>query len=185
MCLLFCGILAPGNSLGFWVWMFRISPFTYIVSAMLSTGISGTSVTCAAEELSTVQPPLGQTCAEYLNSYIKTAGSELLNGDSTKDCQVCPTSSTDQFLASLGINPADAWYVLTKFIHLSKLKTSYRRNFGLIWIFVAANIAGAFLLYWLARVPKGGKAKEVQNDAADATNHAASTGTREKPPSSP
>jgi hypothetical protein len=38
------------------------------------------------------------------------------------------------------------------------------RNFGIMWAFVAFNVAGAVFLYWLARVPK--KPKEQQEPLA-------------------
>lgn len=47
LCLLFCGVLATPDQLPrFWIFMYRVSPFTYLVSGMLSVGISNTNVTC-------------------------------------------------------------------------------------------------------------------------------------------
>ncbi|KAH8834333.1 ABC-2 type transporter-domain-containing protein [Flagelloscypha sp. PMI_526] len=146
--LLFCGILAPGNGLGGWIWMNRLSPFTYIVGGMLATGLAGTTVVCDPTEISVIQPPIGQTCGQYLEAFIRMAGSSLSNPEASRDCQLCAISSTDQFLLGLGINPSDKW-----------------RNFGILWAYIVFNIAGAFLLYYLARVPKGGKAQELQTDA--------------------
>ncbi|KAH8829423.1 ABC-2 type transporter-domain-containing protein [Flagelloscypha sp. PMI_526] len=150
MCLLFCGILAPGTGLGWWIWMYRISPFTYLVSGMLSTGLAGTTVQCDPTEFSVVQPPSGQTCGQYLDPFIKFAGSSLTNPNASSDCQLCAISSTDQFLTSLGVHASEKW-----------------QNFGILWVFVAFNIAGSFLFYYWARVPKGGKAQEVQSATAE------------------
>ncbi|OQE05671.1 hypothetical protein PENFLA_c231G01184, partial [Penicillium flavigenum] len=64
--LLFCGVVAtPDEMPGFWIFMYRVSPFTYLVSGMLSTAVSGTDVTCSTDEILTFNPPGSQTCYEY------------------------------------------------------------------------------------------------------------------------
>ncbi|OQE05807.1 hypothetical protein PENFLA_c229G02355, partial [Penicillium flavigenum] len=61
--LLFCGVVAtPDEMPGFWIFMYRVSPFTYLVSGMLSTAVSGTDVTCSTDEILTFNPPGSQTC---------------------------------------------------------------------------------------------------------------------------
>lgn len=122
---------------GFWIFMYRVSPFTYLISGMLSTAVGGASVHCSDAELLTVNPPAGQTCAEYLDPFVSELGGALLNGVATADCHMCPISSTDAFLAGLNISAADAW-----------------RNFGLMWVYIVFNVVVALLLYWLGRVPK-------------------------------
>lgn len=49
------------------------------------------------------------------------------------------------------------------------------RNFGLLWVYVAVNIAGAFGLYYLARVPRGAKAQEIQSDSTEAIDKLSNT----------
>lgn len=102
--LLFCGVLAPGTQLGWWIWMYRVSPFTYVVGGMLSAAIGGTDVTCDSTEYTVVQPPAGLTCGQYLDPFIAFAHSNLENREATADCRLCAIASTDQFLAALGIN---------------------------------------------------------------------------------
>ncbi|KAL3477459.1 ABC transporter Cdr4 [Aspergillus californicus] len=138
LCLIFCGVLAtPDNMPGFWIFMYRVSPFTYLVSAMLSTGLSGTEVVCEAVEYLTFNPPSNQTCLEYMEDYIDLAGGYLADNSTTSNCQFCTMASTDTFLASVVSYFSDAW-----------------RNFGLMWVYIAFNIAAAVGIYWLARVPK-------------------------------
>ncbi|KAJ5381155.1 uncharacterized protein N7496_003583 [Penicillium cataractarum] len=143
LCLIFCGVLATKDALpGFWVFMYRVSPFTYLVSAMLSTGLSGADAICEKVEYLTFNPPFNQTCGEYLTPYIDMVHSGYVeNPDATSDCSFCSVSKTDTFLAAIGSNFDDAW-----------------RNFGLMWVYIAFNIAGAVFIYWLARVPKGKRA---------------------------
>merc|ERR1711939_607589 len=45
MCLTFNGVFQPPFALpGFWIFMYRVSPLTYLVSAVASTGLSGRHV---------------------------------------------------------------------------------------------------------------------------------------------
>ncbi|KAL4798982.1 ABC-2 type transporter-domain-containing protein [Aspergillus venezuelensis] len=143
LCLVFCGVLATPTQLpGFWIFMYRVSPFTYLVSAMLSTGVSGTDAYCEQVEFLTIPSPANSTCREYMQPYIDAAGGYLQNPDATSDCTFCQISKTDTFLLSVSSSYDDAW-----------------RNFGLMWVYIVFNIAAAVFIYWLARVPKGSKTK--------------------------
>jgi ATP-binding cassette subfamily G (WHITE) protein 2 (PDR) len=138
MCLIFCGVLAPPQSMpGFWIFMYRVSPFTYLISGMLAVGIANSPVQCSAVELVHMNPPLGQTCGEYLADYIQMAGGYVQNPDSTTNCGFCTIADTNQFLAGV-----ESFY-------------RYRwRNFGIFFCYIAFNVTMIFFLYWLARVPK-------------------------------
>ena len=128
-------VVVPYSQLpGFWTFMYRVSPVTYIVKAMLSTGVGRHAVQCSELELMLFQPPANQTCGEYLQYF--PVGS-LYNPEATSNCQYCPMASTDQFLQSVDI------YYDERF-----------RDYGLIWAYVVFNVCATFFLYWLARVPK-------------------------------
>ncbi|OQU96073.1 hypothetical protein CLAIMM_02209 [Cladophialophora immunda] len=142
LCLTFCGVLATPKALpGFWIFMYRVSPFTYLVAAMLSTAVMDADVRCAENEYLRFNPPPGETCAQYMEPYMNVAGGYLLNGTSSAggnwSCNYCPIGKTNTFLASLYINPQDRW-----------------RNLGLLWVYIVFNVFGALFLYWLGRVPK-------------------------------
>ncbi|KAL2866024.1 pleiotropic drug resistance family ABC transporter [Aspergillus lucknowensis] len=143
LCLIFCGVLSSADAMpGFWIFMYRVSPFTYLVSAMLSTGLSGTTVKCEAVEYLKFVPPDNQTCEDYMHAFINSTGSGYLQDPSaTSECSFCTMDKTDTFLLSVGSTFSEAW-----------------RNFGLMWVYIVFNIAGAVFIYWLARVPKGKKA---------------------------
>jgi ABC-type multidrug transport system permease subunit len=144
LCLIFCGVLANPDTLPrFWIFMYRVSPFTYIVSAMLSTAVANTDVVCASNELLHFEPPQGMSCGDYMSNYINTVGGYLTNPNSTDTCTFCTVSDTNVFLASVSADYNDRW-----------------RNFGIIWAFIIFNMFAALGLYWLARVPKGKKTKE-------------------------
>ncbi|KAF4453657.1 ATPase [Fusarium austroafricanum] len=144
MSLFFCGILAsPSNMPGFWIWMYRVSPFTYLVSAILSTGIANTSVTCAANEYTVFEPPNGTTCGEYLNEYVKKAGGYILDKAATTQCKFCTVKDTNVFLKALSSSYEHRW-----------------RDFGIGMVYIVVNIAGALFLYWLVRMPKNKNKKK-------------------------
>ncbi|KAJ1324852.1 ATP-binding cassette subfamily G (WHITE) member 2 PDR [Microdochium nivale] len=144
LCLIFCGVLAGQDTLPrFWIFMYRISPFTYLVSGLLSTSVAGVPVVCAENEYVRFNPPSGSTCLEYMGPYLQQAGGSLLNGQDTSNCTYCQLTESDAFLAAVNIRYADRW-----------------RNFGIVWVFVVFNICGALFLYWLTRVPKNTKAAE-------------------------
>lgn len=143
LCLIFCGVLArPGQFPQFWIFLYRVSPFTYLVSALLSTSVGNTAVECANNEYLALNPPSNMTCKEFLGTQMSYAGGYLKAGteNSMTECSYCPIGRTNDYLAGIGINYADRW-----------------RNFGLLFVYIAFNIAGALFLYWLTRVPKGSK----------------------------
>jgi len=145
LCLIFCGVLAgPSQFPGFWIFMYRVSPFTYLVGGMLSTAVKDAPVTCLQQDYLNFPPPGGQTCESYVKPYLDAAGGYLLNttAQSTTECSLCQISETNTFLQGVSINPDDAW-----------------RNFGLMWVFIVFNVFAACAIYFLARVPKSPKSK--------------------------
>ena len=138
--LIFCGVLAGPSTLpGFWIFMYRVSPFTYLVSGMLSTAVANTDIVCASIEYLHFNPPTGQTCQAYMAPYIGFAGGYLQNPSATENCSFCAESSTNTFLAQVNSYYADRW-----------------RNFGIMWGFIIFNVFMALLFYWLLRVPRNG-----------------------------
>jgi ATP-binding cassette, subfamily G (WHITE), member 2, PDR len=157
--LLFCGVLGGPSGLSafprFWVrfavavvvclkthipsqiFMYRVSPFTYLVDAMISVGVANAPATCSSIEVSHFDPPSGQTCGKYLSLFLKFFGGSLANPNATSDCQFCALTNTNAFLIRLFSNYQHRW-----------------RNFGILWVFIVVNIVGAVFFYWLARIPK-------------------------------
>jgi ATP-binding cassette subfamily G (WHITE) protein 2 (PDR) len=119
--------------------MYRLSPFSYLVEAMVAIGFSDTTVTCAENEYLRFVPPLGQTCQSYMSIYILVAGGYLRDPQATSGCAFCPVEKTGEFLKAVSIDPAHSW-----------------RDLGFIWIYIVFNIAGALFMYWFIRVPGWG-----------------------------
>ncbi|KAL2815809.1 ABC-2 type transporter-domain-containing protein [Aspergillus cavernicola] len=138
MSLTFCGVMQPPSGLpGFWIFMYRVSPFTYWVGGMAGTQLHNRQVVCSTSEMSIFNPPSGQTCGQYLQNYLTMAGGQLLNSDASSNCEYCSVSVADQYLASTGIVYSQRW-----------------RNFGIMWAFIAFNVFIAVMMYYLVRVKK-------------------------------
>lgn len=138
LCLVFCGVLAsPDNMPGFWIFMYRLSPFTYLVSSIMATGLANTQVTCAANEYIVFDPPSNQTCGEYLQDYVSAAGGYVYDEMARSDCQFCPIADTNVFLDSISSSYDTRW-----------------RDWGIGMVYIAFNIAASLFLYWLVRMPK-------------------------------
>lgn len=100
----FNGVMQPPSALpGFWIFMYRVSPLTYLIAGMTGNGLDGRAVTCSSSELSVFNPPSGQTCGEYLTQYLAVAPGRLYNFDATSGCQYCSLQSANQVLASSNI----------------------------------------------------------------------------------
>ena len=133
----------------FWIFMYRISPFTYLVSAMLSVGLANTEVVCSERELLRITAPSGQTCMEYLGPYMKFAGGYLQDENAQTDCSLCSVKETNLILEGLSSRYDERW-----------------RNFGLLLVYIAFNVVGAVFIYWLVRVPKNSGKEEAPTEEA-------------------
>jgi len=142
--LLFCGVLVGPTAMpGFWIFMYRVSPFTYLVEALLAAAVANAPVTCAANEYLHFTAPKGLTCGQYMEKYIGLAGG-YLQDNGTADCSFCQVDSTNTYLAGVNIYYSHVW-----------------RNFGIIFGYIIFNVAAALAIYWLARVPKKNRNKNM------------------------
>ncbi|KAM0257790.1 hypothetical protein ACHAPA_011586 [Fusarium lateritium] len=138
MSLTFCGVLQPPTALpGFWIFMYRVSPFTYWVAGIVSTELAGRAIECSVDETSIFDPPSGQTCGEYMADFLSAAPGQLQNPDATAQCQYCSLTNADQFMAGSNIYYSERW-----------------RNFGIMWAYIAFNIFIAVGSYYVFRVKK-------------------------------
>ncbi|KAK8110269.1 ATPase [Apiospora kogelbergensis] len=140
MSLMFCGVLqSPANleATGFWIFMYRASPFTYWIGGIVATELHGRAIECAPSEVSIFSPPAGQTCGAYMQQYLAVAPGRLQNPNATADCNYCSLTVADQFMEGVGIRWDDRW-----------------RNFGIVWAYVVFNIFVTVLVYYVFRVAK-------------------------------
>ena len=144
MALHFCGVLITKERMpGFWIFMYRVSPFTYLIQGMMSTGLANIDMQCADAELSKFEPTNGNTCGAYMSDYIAQAGGYLVDKNATSQCQYCSMTTTNDFLGQFNALYSERW-----------------RNFGIFICYPAINIILTVFLYWLARVPKGNREKK-------------------------
>ena len=129
-------VLQPADALpGFWIFMYRVSPFTYFVEGMLGVAVANTEVECAQIEYLRFSPPDGQTCQEYITPYQSQAGGYLRDPAATTECEFCAIEDTNVFLSSFGISYSNRW-----------------RDFGILWAYCVFNICAAIFFYWVFRV---------------------------------
>ncbi|RKK78115.1 ATP-binding cassette transporter CGR1 [Fusarium oxysporum] len=137
MMILFSGVFQTLIALpGFWIFMYRVSPMTYLVGGVAVSGLSGDAIICSQAELAVFQPPAGETCGAYMQPYLEQAApGTLLNPDATASCSYCPLGYADQVLARSGMYYDERW-----------------RDWGLGFIYIAFNIVAVFAFYYLFRL---------------------------------
>ncbi|OCT49475.1 hypothetical protein CLCR_05071 [Cladophialophora carrionii] len=133
----FNGVLQPPTALpGFWIFMYRVSPFTYLIGGWAGTGLADRAVVCAENELAIFDPPAGQTCGAYLSAYLEGgAPGALLNPSAVSQCEYCPLRNANQFLAGSWIHPSEKY-----------------QNMGILFAYIAFNMFAAVVLYYVFRV---------------------------------
>ncbi|KZS96568.1 pleiotropic drug resistance ABC transporter [Sistotremastrum niveocremeum HHB9708] len=135
----FNGVLQPFSQLTpFWHWMYRLSPFTYLIEALVTNGIGRQAIQCSSTETQIIVPPSGQTCAQYMSTYISNAGGYLSNPNDSSNCEFCSASTTDQYLVSLNMSYSHRW-----------------RNIGFLSAYIGFNIFLVFFCTYMFRVRKG------------------------------
>ncbi|KAF2686158.1 hypothetical protein K458DRAFT_298665, partial [Lentithecium fluviatile CBS 122367] len=126
----------------FWIFMYLITPFTYLISRLSIAGLADASVSCAQNELLRVSLPLNpsSTCFDYLENYIKfTGGYVNNNAEHERECFYCPVLDSNMVLSSKGIGRRqEGW-----------------RNVRIFANYVLVNFLGVFALYW-AMLQRGG-----------------------------
>lgn len=119
------GVLQPFRALGWWRWMYRVSPFTYLIEGVLGQAIGKREINCSTVEFVTVQPPSGLSCSQYLDTFINSMGGYVQNPNATSNCEYCAYRTTDQFLlASFNIKYSHHW-----------------RNLGIFMVFIVVNVS--------------------------------------------
>lgn len=107
----FNGIVRPYTDMpSVWrYWVYWMNPSTYWIGGLLSATLTGQPVECNEAETARFLAPPGQSCGEYAGDFIKTAGGYLLDSNTSGECQYCPYSSGDQYLATINISASDKW----------------------------------------------------------------------------
>ncbi|KOS21266.1 ATP-binding cassette transporter CGR1 [Escovopsis weberi] len=135
--LIFSGVLETPDALpAFWrQFLYRVSPFTYWISTIVSTSLHGRPVVCSQREMSVFNPPANLTCGEYLAPYLRVAPGHLQNPMDTSACRYCAFTVADQSIELSRIRWSEKW-----------------RNYGIMWGYIGFNLLMAILLYYVFRV---------------------------------
>lgn len=134
----FNGVMQPPDALpGFWEFMWRLSPLAYWINGVVGTVTHDRRIECSRTELSVFDPPAGTTCGQYLDAFLQQSTGQLMNPSATAGCEYCRFTYADQYVTEFKIEWGDRW-----------------RNFGILWVYIAFNIAMATVLYYLFRVKK-------------------------------
>ncbi|KAG0695928.1 P-loop containing nucleoside triphosphate hydrolase protein [Suillus ampliporus] len=134
--MIFDGVVQPFSELNWWKWMYRVSPYTYMIEGLLGQAIGGEAISCSSTELVSVNPPKGLTCDKYMGPFMEFAGGYLTDPEATKGCQYCPYKTADEYMDSrFNIKYSNHW-----------------RNLGIISGFVAFNIIAIFWFTYFMRI---------------------------------
>ncbi|PPR00332.1 hypothetical protein CVT24_004615 [Panaeolus cyanescens] len=135
----FNGVVQPFAQLGWWKWMYRLSPFTYLIEGILGYSMGRKEINCSPIELVRFSPPSGLTCGQYMDAFISRMGGYVTDPNATASCEFCSVRTTDQFLnAAFNIYYENHW-----------------RNFGIMMGYIVFNVALVFIITYLFRIHKG------------------------------
>ncbi|KAK8853032.1 hypothetical protein IAR55_003733 [Kwoniella newhampshirensis] len=126
----FCGVLIPYQQITAF-WLYWLNPFTYLMGALLVFPLWDVEVQCKPEEFGIFDPPSGQTCGQYLETFLTYATGYLENPNDTSECHYCGYSKGEEYLASMNLTKhLDGWRDLL--ITLLFVLTSYGMVFLLL-----------------------------------------------------
>ncbi|GAO19307.1 uncharacterized protein UV8b_05188 [Ustilaginoidea virens] len=129
----FCGVVVPPAQLPtFWrSWMYWLSPFHYLLEALLGAAIHDQPVECASSEFARFTPPTGQSCQEYTAAFVSQAGGYVREAAGGV-CEFCQYATGDEFGRSFSVYYDHIW-----------------RDFGIFCAFIAFNYGVIYLSTWL------------------------------------
>ena len=103
----FSGVVVPYAALpSFWrEWMYWLTPFHYLMEALLSLVTHDVPLVCDREELAIFNAPSGQDCASYVGEFTRQVDGSirtLVEGDGTTlaQCGFCQYADGDAFVST-------------------------------------------------------------------------------------
>ncbi|KAL6715305.1 ATP-binding cassette transporter snq2 [Lecanora helva] len=175
---LFNGVVRPYSQLPvFWYSMYWFNPSTYWIGGVMAATLRDIKVDCAPSEVALFNPPSGQTCAQFAQSYVSKIGrGYLTNPNDTTQCGYCQYATGVEYMQSLNVQPSDKWKYLPIFLAFCV------SNWALVYFFVwTVRVKGwRFGLGWVVgglgrgvdgvvgvvkKLVPGGKKREQMNTA--------------------
>ncbi|KAF5385059.1 hypothetical protein D9615_001097 [Tricholomella constricta] len=107
----FCGVTIPYPTLiTFWrSWVYELDPYTRTLAAMVSTELNGLAIKCKSDEFAIFDPPSGQTCMEWGQTFVDKFGGYIDNLSDTVKCRYCQFAIGNQFFEPLNIRYSNRW----------------------------------------------------------------------------
>ncbi|GAA6000108.1 hypothetical protein JCM10207_006055 [Rhodosporidiobolus poonsookiae] len=148
--IIFNGVVQPVSQLPyFWrSWMYRLTPFTYLIEGLVSNALGGIQLHCTQSEFQRIVPPSGEECVSWLSTFTSSNGgyAQVLDDGS---CGYCTYSLGDQYLSQLGMSFSHRW-----------------RDLSFMVAYICFNIFACFLAFYLFSVfdwsKLSGKGKKSQ-----------------------
>lgn len=125
---------------------------------------------CSDTELVTITPPFGQTCEQYMSTYISYAGGYLTDPEATNSCSFCSVRTTDQFVAgAYNIYYSHHWRdmgIMMSFIVFNVSDSTFSPKIELHPLYL--QIVAIFLLTYLFRIRTGSLLPQIFRRSAAA-----------------
>ncbi|KAK8853503.1 hypothetical protein IAR55_004210 [Kwoniella newhampshirensis] len=100
---MFSGVLVPYPQITSF-WLYYLDPFNYLIGGLLVFPIWDVQVQCKEEEYGIFNPPSGQTCGAYMQTFLSQPNTGYLNNpDAMSNCQYCIYKQGSQYLASVNL----------------------------------------------------------------------------------
>ncbi|TFK72093.1 pleiotropic drug resistance ABC transporter [Pluteus cervinus] len=150
----FDGVLQPFRRLGWWKWMYHVSPYTYLIEGFIGQAVGHQTIQCSPIEFVLINPPPNTTCSSYLTPFLSYSDGYLTNPNATEGCQFCGISSTDKLLKDhWNINYDNRW-----------------RNVGIMVWFVVFDIICIYAFTYLFRIHKTRRRGRLSSSTTSKTN---------------
>jgi len=129
----FCGVMVPYAGLPtFWrSWMYHVTPFKYLVEAMLGLVVHTVPVKCNDSELAIFSAPDNTTCNAYVKPYVEQAGG-YVQTMSDGMCGFCRYANGDEFATGFNIFYKNLWM-----------------DYGIFIAYILFNFAVVFFCSWI------------------------------------
>ncbi|ODQ51641.1 ABC transporter [Saitoella complicata NRRL Y-17804] len=131
----FAGVVSPPRAFPyFWrSWMYWLTPFHYLLEAFLSTVVHDVPVRCSSGEYAQITPPTGQSCQQYLGTFVTQNGGYLNNPTAIgSTCQYCQYANGDEYTNTLNVY----------YYHRG-------RNVGIFCGYIIFNIVMIYVITWI------------------------------------
>ena len=135
---LFTGVIRPyASTPSFWkYWLYYLSPVQWFINGVVGVLLHEVPIRCAQAELAIFNPPPGQTCAVYAQSFLNSAVGYLDNPDATTNCGYCQFSVGDDYAATINIFYSTRWRSFGIFLMFCVT------NYMLVYFFVYSRTRG-------------------------------------------